>query len=73
MVFACRVGVQFQFQSTRPVRGATEHDADLVVDVVISIHAPREGCDQVGEGAVAEHVLISIHAPREGCDLGGLP
>ena len=23
MVFACRVGVQFQFQSTRPVRGAT--------------------------------------------------
>ena len=36
---------------------------------LVSIHAPREGCDaelileQVGVGEV------SIHAPREGCDI----
>ena len=71
MVFACQVGVQFQFQSTRPVRGATEHDADLVVDVVISIHAPREGCDFQPAPFVHERT-ISIHAPREGCD-GAVP
>ena len=34
---------------------------------VVSIHAPREGCD----GAQAKGFVIkavSIHAPREGCD-----
>ena len=59
--------VRTVFQSTRPVRGATEHDADLVVDVVISIHAPREGCDFQPAPFVHERT-ISIHAPREGCD-----
>ena len=59
--------VRTVFQSTRPVRGATEHDADLVVDVVISIHAPREGCDFQPAPSVHERT-ISIHAPREGCD-----
>ena len=34
----------------------------------ISIHAPREGCDQGAICAQWRHV-ISIHAPREGCDL----
>ena len=35
--------------------------------MVISIHAPREGCDvrmRLGEW----RDFISIHAPREGCD-----
>ena len=34
---------------------------------VLSIHAPREGCDNdmaAGEG----DFVLSIHAPREGCD-----
>ena len=34
------------FQSTHPVRGATRVDAKLIKSVVISIHAPREGCDK---------------------------
>ena len=34
----------------------------------ISIHAPREGCDDT-ELAKAGYNMISIHAPREGCDL----
>ena len=58
------------FQSTHPVRGATgPGDEVLRFEQVISIHAPREGCDSptskacIGSG-------ISIHAPREGCDIG---
>ena len=36
---------------------------------VISIHAPREGCDRaLGEQPVGRQG-ISIHAPREGCDI----
>ena len=38
------------FQSTHPVRGATAVFAADRFDAVISIHAPREGCDQ-GVGA----------------------
>ena len=33
----------------------------------ISIHAPREGCDDGGGGG-RMITYISIHAPREGCD-----
>ena len=34
---------------------------------LVSIHAPREGCDY---GVVLGHGwnIVSIHAPREGCD-----
>ena len=36
---------------------------------LVSIHAPREGCDterlQFGDSEVS----VSIHAPREGCDV----
>ena len=35
--------------------------------VIISIHAPREGCDSVVTG-MKPTLNISIHAPREGCD-----
>ena len=35
---------------------------------VISIHAPREGCDHLLQGGSITSI-ISIHAPREGCDL----
>ena len=34
-----------KFQSTHPVRGATEHARRPVPTDEISIHAPREGCD----------------------------
>ena len=35
---------------------------------MISIHAPREGCDRwrAGKPTLTQ---ISIHAPREGCDM----
>ena len=33
------------FQSTHPVRGATLGVMDVGDSTVISIHAPREGCD----------------------------
>ena len=36
----------WRFQSTHPARGATSgHVAHLRLDAIISIHAPREGCD----------------------------
>ena len=34
----------------------------------ISIHAPREGCDQAKVDTDLT-AYISIHAPREGCDI----
>ena len=33
----------------------------------VSIHAPREGCDDISE-VVTTALTVSIHAPREGCD-----
>ena len=56
------------FQSTHPVRGATAHHAIRFGGLIISIHAPREGCDPAFSTPSA-HCNISIHAPREGCDL----
>ena len=38
-------------------------------DCGISIHAPREGCDDMTEQERIAMERISIHAPREGCDL----
>ena len=35
---------------------------------LISIHAPREGCDNLSTKIFETVVSISIHAPREGCD-----
>ena len=34
---------------------------------MISIHAPRAGCDEVSEIHIS-YSRISIHAPRAGCD-----
>ena len=55
------------FQSTHPVRGATACITVAGMSAWISIHAPREGCDE-GDGVHAGRQWISIHAPREGCD-----
>ena len=35
---------------------------------MISIHAPREGCDHSHRHETPAAAIISIHAPREGCD-----
>ena len=47
------------------MRQAVEGVVD--VELGVSIHAPREGCDiRVDVGRVDK--VVSIHAPREGCD-----
>ena len=56
------------FQSTPPARGATIEARERVTDLMISIHAPREGGDGV-LGWSSDQVYISIHAPREGGDV----
>ena len=55
------------FQSTPPVRGATELAAAAAIITTISIHAPRAGgdADVVYDEA---RTVISIHAPRAGGD-----
>ena len=60
--------LEAQFQFTHPGRGATIDGWSSNINISVSIHAPREGCDTdirfryFGCG-------VSIHAPREGCDL----
>ena len=39
-----------------------------VYGVLISIHAPRAGCDVIQGGVQLPGRVISIHAPRAGCD-----
>ena len=56
------------FQSTHPVRGATRCAYDLHAQRVISIHAPRAGCDRALRQQREMTQAISIHAPRAGCD-----
>ena len=56
-----------QFLSTLPARGATACVWLISLDLIISIHAPREGSDLfLGRGIPLPK--ISIHAPREGSD-----
>ena len=53
-----------EFQSTRPVRGATAHRAQVVVELFISIHAPRAGRDP---RSVSFPVARSYFNPRAPC------
>ena len=55
------------FQFTHPGRGATTKYLNTQSDKVVSIHAPREGCDSVWLVHCTDK-QVSIHAPREGCD-----
>ena len=55
------------FQFTHPGRGATIRSSTIKLVRLVSIHAPREGCDSVLLG-YAPRYAVSIHAPREGCD-----
>ena len=55
------------FQSTLPVRGATLPFNRVRRNRYISIHAPREGSDEIITTIVSA-IPISIHAPREGSD-----
>ena len=57
-----------QFQSTHPLRDATEALIPSALDGLISIHAPLTGCDNAVNELVDGYVSISIHAPLTGCD-----
>ena len=56
------------FQSTRPVRGATDRKKGGNHAKKISIHAPRAGRDRGERGRQWHCPRISIHAPRAGRD-----
>ena len=60
------------FQSTLPVRGATEKKQNLLGVLYISIHAPRAGSDVMEQIFIPRRAKISIHAPRAGSDGIGL-
>ena len=57
-----------RFQSTPPARGATGYAVDMLQQIDISIHAPREGGDGRDSARRSAQGVISIHAPREGGD-----
>ena len=59
------------FQFTHPVWGATQPHAGQVATRMVSIHAPRVGCDSPMATARGDQD-VSIHAPRVGCDADGL-
>ena len=56
-----------EFQSTRPVRGATAGSVRRHSPTEVSIHAPRAGRDLIDFSPV-DHGIVSIHAPRAGRD-----
>ena len=58
----------WEFQSTHPLRGATDRLFDLDPHFQISIHAPLAGCDSAHPYLFVLDV-ISIHAPLAGCDV----
>ena len=58
-----------RFQFTHPGRGATHLRSSSYDKSVVSIHAPREGCDKHYANYSTKQTNVSIHAPREGCDL----
>ena len=50
-----------KFQSTHPVRGATFRNMHVHRRIIISIHAPREGCDACYD---ATHTILRYFNPR---------
>ena len=62
----------FLFQSTLPLRGATEGILFRLVLLAISIHAPLTGSDRLSHCS-KRLPDISIHAPLTGSDLPSLP
>ena len=60
-----------RFQSTHPLRGATEILIPEVILEIISIHAPLAGCDVVDQTAAACRVNFNPRTPcgvRQGAD-----
>ena len=51
------------FQSTRPVRGATTCHSEVILDIDISIHAPRAGRDSGSAASVSSAGDFNPRAP----------
>ena len=56
------------FQSTHPLRGATNFPFSLSVIAGVSIHAPPARCDRLRKNFIIL-LTVSIHAPPARCDL----
>ena len=61
------------FQSTPPARGATEIAERITESIVISIHAPREGGDGLGNLFFGIITLFQSTPPARGATLTQLP
>ncbi len=59
--------IEPKFQSTLPMRGATDLSIPNGATSFISIHAPHAGSDSVNSGG-GSSARISIHAPHAGSD-----
>ena len=57
------------FQSTHPARGATAESIDDVWAVIISIHAPREGCDDTPDVWAADAWQFQSTHPARGATI----
>ena len=57
------------FQFTHPAWGATRKIHRHTMTRIVSIHAPRVGCDAIKGVFSCVSVDVSIHAPRVGCDI----
>ena len=55
--------IDWVFQSTHPVRGATPMSDYKQRMIRISIHAPREGCDEMGAGRRAGVAYFNPRTP----------
>ena len=58
-----------EFQFTHPGRGATEDQEDPNGDNGVSIHAPREGCDEVFMRAARYVYRFQFTHPGRGATL----
>ena len=66
---ATTIALRAGFNSRTP--GGVRPNLDRLKQMtpIVSIHAPREGCDCWRSRAADALYVVSIHAPREGCDL----
>ena len=58
--------MRVRFQFTHPGRGATTKRAKRHISQSVSIHAPREGCDQAGNAAVNAYMQFQFTHPGRG-------
>ena len=64
--------MEYGFQSTHPVRGATETVEVMAYQWPFQSTHPVRGATDTELGIVGRG-YISIHAPREGCDAMAFP